>query len=153
VKKLFFLAGALFLIAGSVTLLRGERSGTSQWVELSGKLYEVEVARTRDQLEQGLMFRKQMPAQQGMLFLFPQEMDLGFWMKNTLIPLDILYFDRQGVLVDQKRSAPPCRQDPCPTYPSKAPAQYVLELNAGQAALMGLKEGERIIFSPNLLAR
>ena len=121
------------------------------WVELGGQRYNVKVARTRKELEQGLMFRKHMPEKHGMLFIFPQEIELGFWMKNTLIPLDILYFDRQGVLVDQKRDTPPCTQDPCRTYPSAKPTQYVLELNAGQAEILGMQPGDQIKFAPGII--
>jgi uncharacterized membrane protein (UPF0127 family) len=66
-------------------------------------------------------------------------------MKNTRIPLDILYFDNHLTLVSQQRDVPACNLgDGCPIYPSTAPARYVLELNAGQAAAMGLKTGDTL---------
>ena len=75
-------------------------------------------------------------------FIHGQQMPLAYWMKNTRIPLDILYFDDAHKLVSQQRDVPPCSLgDRCPPYPSDAPARYVLELNAGQAEQMGLENG------------
>ena len=75
-------------------------------------------------------------------------------MKNTKIPLDILYFDSRRRLVSQQRDVPPCAAgDACPNYPSRVPALYVLELNAGEAAKLGLKDGEELRFGPGLPVR
>ena len=63
-------------------------------------------------------------------------------MKNTHIPLDILYFDQNYKLVSVQERVPPCRSDPCAHYPSAGPAQYVLELNAGSADKLGVKPGD-----------
>jgi uncharacterized membrane protein (UPF0127 family) len=78
----------------------------------------------------------------GMLFLFPAESMRSFWMKNTRIPLDILYFDGDLKLVSMSENTPPCRTRNCPAYRSTGPAKYVLELNAGKAAELGLKAGD-----------
>ena len=150
-RKLFALGALLFLVSGAILLSRSNPPDPASWVELGGQRYNVEVARTHKELEQGLMFRKHLPEKHGMLFIFPQEIELGFWMKNTLIPLDILYFDRQGVLIDQKRDTPPCTQDPCPNYPSAKPTQYVLEINAGQSAILGMQPGDKIKFAPGII--
>jgi hypothetical protein len=82
-----------------------------------------------------------------MLFVFPQAQPLTFWMKDTLIPLDMLFFDEAHRLVTIRTDAPPCKADPCPTYASTAPARYVLELNAGTAAKLDLRKGDVITFS------
>jgi uncharacterized membrane protein (UPF0127 family) len=79
-----------------------------------------------------------------MLFVFPHSGPQAFWMKNTLIPLDILYFDTNRRLVSMQLDVPPCRADPCPTYPSEAPALYVLELSAGSAQRMGVRRGDEL---------
>jgi uncharacterized membrane protein (UPF0127 family) len=72
-------------------------------------------------------------------------------MKNTRIPLDILYFDNQRKLVTQQRDVPPCSLgDQCPPYPSEAPARYVLELNAGEAARLKLEPGAELQFGPDI---
>jgi uncharacterized membrane protein (UPF0127 family) len=69
----------------------------------------------------------------------------SFWMKNTKIPLDMLFFDKDLKLISVQHSAPPCLGDPCPGYSSGAPARYVLELNAGQAKMLGATPGDELI--------
>jgi len=121
------------------------------WVELAGKRYQVELALDDASRARGLMFREQLPEDHGMLFIHDDMQPLAYWMKNTKIALDILYFDAQRKLVSQQRDVPPCRAgDACPAYPSYRPARYVLELNAGQAALMDLRNGAELIFSPSI---
>lgn len=132
-------------------LLSGCATGQAQWVELAGKRYAVEIADTDEERAQGLMFRDELPAGRGMLFIHDRQEPLAYWMKNTRIPLDILYFDEQRRLVSQQRDVPPCALgDRCPPYPSNAPARYVLELNAGEAAALGLKDGETLRLGPGI---
>ena len=116
-------------------------------VLLNGHPFSVEIADTPAAREHGLMDRTSMPIDHGMLFIFPDAEPRTFWMKNTLIPLDILYFDDAQRLVSVQEDVPPCRADPCPVYPSIAPARYVLELNAGVAAKLGVRNGDAITFS------
>lgn len=111
-------------------------------VEIGGKRFSVEIADTQQKQALGLMFRDQMPADQGMLFIFPAEAPRSFWMKNTRIPLDIMYFDKDLKLVSISADTPPCRVKRCPSYPSIAPAKYVLELNAGTASELGVGLGD-----------
>lgn len=121
------------------------------WVELGSRHYQVEVADTDSARARGLMFRESLAADRGMLFIHDREERLAYWMKNTRIPLDILYFDSHRRLVSQQRDVPPCPDgDWCPAYPSAGPALYVLELNAGQAAEMGLEDGARLEFGPGI---
>ena len=127
----------------------GEAS--DHWVELNGKRYVVEIADDGQERARGLMFREEMAADHGMLFIHEEQMPLAYWMKNTKIPLDILYFDDARKLVSQQRDVPPCSLgDRCPPYPSDAPARYVLELNAGQASSMDLKNGAQLTFGPDI---
>jgi uncharacterized membrane protein (UPF0127 family) len=113
--------------------------------EVSGIPYYVDIAWTKKEQEAGLMFRDILGAHNGMLFIFDKEQPMAFWMKNTHIPLDILYFNHQGHLVDMKLGAVPCQpRTNCPVYPSKAPAQYVLEINAGQSEVMKFGQGSRL---------
>ena len=140
-----FIAFSLLLASGCAS------AGGDHWVRLDGHRYAVEVANTEDSRERGLMFRDSLPADRGMLFIHEQEMPLAYWMKNTRIPLDILFFDNELRLVTQQRDVPPCTLgDRCPPYPSTAPARYVLELNAGQAASIGLKDGDRLDLGPDM---
>jgi uncharacterized membrane protein (UPF0127 family) len=114
-------------------------------VEIGGKHFKVEIADTRDKQALGLMFRESMAADHGMLFIFPTEAPRSFWMKNTRIPLDIMYFDEDFKLVSISADIPPCRVSRCPSYPSAAPAKYVLELNAGTASELGVGVGDRLV--------
>lgn len=114
----------------------------SEQIELAHHRLMVEIAATPEQWASGLMFRTRMAADRGMLFLFPSTAPRMFWMKNTLIPLDILFFDSQRRLINVSADTPPCKRDPCPLYASRAPAQYVLELNAGITARLKLRSGD-----------
>ena len=111
-------------------------------VELGGKRFGVEIVETQEKQALGLMFRDSMPADHGMLFIFPAEAPRSFWMKNTRIPLDIMYFDKNLKLVSISADTPPCRVSRCPSYPSISPAKYVLELNAGIALELGVGLGD-----------
>ncbi len=105
----------------------------------------MEVADSPETWALGLMFRDSLPENHGMLFIFPREAPRSFWMKNTRIPLDILYFDRDLKLVSVTADARPCRTRACPGYPSAGPAQYVLELNAGKASELGVVPGDSLV--------
>ncbi|UHQ24135.1 DUF192 domain-containing protein [Lysobacter sp. 5GHs7-4] len=133
-------------------LLSGCASGTdTTWVELAGQRYTVEVADDDEERAMGLMFREEMAPDRGMVFLHERLGPQAYWMKNTKIPLDILYFDNDRKLVSQQRDVPPCSAgNQCPPYPSAAPARYVLELNAGQAAKLNLQDGAVLTFGPGL---
>ncbi|GAB2663879.1 DUF192 domain-containing protein [Arenimonas aestuarii] len=143
---------ALFLAA--LLPLAGCASGGQAWVELNGQRFEVEVADDHAERNRGLMFRESLADGTGMLFVHDAERPLAYWMKNTKIPLDIFYFDASRRLVSVSRGVPPCSLgDRCPSYPSRGPAQYVLELNAGQASVLGTKAGDTITFGPGIPTR
>ena len=103
--------------------------------------YIVEVMRTDAAREKGLMFRKFMPQDRGMLFDFQAERQVMMWMKNTYLPLDMVFIDHAGKVVGVAQNAEPLSET---VIPSDAPAYAVLELNAGAAAKIGLKPGDRI---------
>jgi uncharacterized membrane protein (UPF0127 family) len=129
----------------------GCSNAQEHWVELQGQRFEVEIADDNEERARGLMFREYLAESSGMLFIHDQQSMQAYWMKNTKIPLDILYFDKNRKLVSQQRDVPPCSLGSrCPPYPSNAPALYVLELNAGQAARLGLKDGAEISFGPDI---
>ena len=116
-------------------------------VELHGHRIKVEIAADDAARAHGLMDRTFMPADQGTLFVFPDSQIRTFWMKNTLIPLDMLFFDSDRKLVTLLANVPPCKADPCAVYPSTAPAHYVLELNAGTAVKLGMRKGDTATFA------
>lgn len=139
------------LLACFALALAGCASGS--WVEVGGHRYAVEVADNDAERARGLMFRDSLAADSGMLFIHEREEPQAYWMKNTRIPLDILYFDNAHRLVTQQRGVPPCTLgDGCPPYPSNAPARYVLELNAGEAARLGLADGAQMKLGPAVAA-
>lgn len=131
--------------------LSGCASADTPWVELGGERYSVEVADDDAERARGLMFRDSLAEGHGMLFIHDRTEPLAYWMKNTRIPLDILYFDESLALVSQQRDVPPCSAgNACPSYPSAASARYVLELNAGEAARLQLSSGARLRLHPSL---
>ena len=123
------------------------------WVQLKGKRFVVEVADDESERARGLMFRDAMAADHGMLFVHDSEDVQAYWMKNTMIPLDIMYFDRERKLVSVAH-APPCSLgDKCPPFASEGPALYVLELNAGSADTLGAQPGDVLEFGPGIAAK
>jgi uncharacterized membrane protein (UPF0127 family) len=106
----------------------------------------VEVASDDATREQGLMYRDHMAEDRGMIFLFTQAGEYPFWMKNTLIPLDIMWIDADHRIVHIAHDVPPCKADPCPNYPPNVKASSVLELAAGVAAKHHLREGDVLRF-------
>lgn len=107
----------------------------------------VEIADSPSEWEKGLMGRNFLDAQKGMLFIFDNEDKYDFWMKNTLIPLDILWADVDGKIISINRNAKPCEKDPCELYKPSAKAKYVLEINAGLTQKYGIKTGNTMNIS------
>lgn len=132
----------LLLLLAGLGACSARASGSS--VSLDGHRFRVEIAADEAARERGLMFRESLPADRGMLFVFEQPDVRTFWMKNTHIPLDILYFDQNYKLVSVQRRVPSCLDsgNNCPVYPSAGPAQYVLELNAGMADKLDVSPGD-----------
>lgn len=116
---------------------------TSQ-ITLHEHKISIEVAADAASREQGLMNRTHLAKGRGMLFVFPDDAPRWFWMKNTLIPLDILFFDANATLLSMQLNVPPCKHDPCPTYASNGPARYVLELSGGSAERLHIESGDQM---------
>lgn len=104
----------------------------------------VEIADTDAKRQRGLMFREQMAPTDGMIFLFDEPGNYPFWMKNTLIPLDMIWLDRDARIVSIAESVPPCKADPCPSYDHQGQALYVVEVVSGFAKQHKLKIGDRL---------
>jgi uncharacterized membrane protein (UPF0127 family) len=100
-----------------------------------------ELARTAAERARGLMFRRSLPADAGMLIVFPESGRHAIWMKNCRFPLDLVWLDSTGGVVDVATSAPPCGGNTCPLYWPARAASSVLELNAGAAGRYGLHGG------------
>jgi len=138
------IASTFVLIA--ILLAGCQASGTTarSYVEFEGHRYFVDIADDDQSRARGLMFVDEMADDRGMFFVFRREAPRSFWMRNTRIPLDIIYLDRDLRVVSIAADTPPCRTRQCPSYPSEGPAQYVLELNAGQAEAIDLDPGEQL---------
>ena len=104
-------------------------------------VFSVEIAKTEEARANGLMNRRFMPADRGMLFEFPVEEPVAFWMKDTYIPLDMIFVRHDGTVVALAANAEPLSQT---AIPSGAPANGVIELNGGVAASIGLKPGDKV---------
>ena len=111
-----------------------------------GSRLVLELALTDKEKATGLMYRDKLAADHGMLFVFDADGAFSFWMKNTLIPLDIIWFDATGRVADVRAGADPCRADPCPKFSNRQPARAVLLVNAGYAAAHGLTPGVAATF-------
>lgn len=111
-----------------------------------GYVVTVEIAANDETRAQGLMFRDQLAADKGMIFLFTQTGTYPFWMKNTLIPLDMVWIDENRRVVSASYGVPPCKADPCPSYPPAGPARYVLEVASGVAKAHNITSGSQLRF-------
>lgn len=141
----------LFIFCFLSLILSGCGMGSSQGqpkVVIStdkGKVeYTVEIAATREEREKGLMFRNELPQKHGMFFSYNTPGRLTFWMKNTLIPLDMIFFDANYRVVYIQKNAQPCKSEPCEIYGPKNPTQYVLEISGGESDSVGIKIGDTL---------
>ncbi len=122
-------------------ILTGCSSGSI--VTIDGIEINVEVADTNEEMIKGLMFREELCENCGMLFIFDDSNYRSFWMKNTLIPLDIIFIDENFEIMDIKYAVP-CYEDPCRTYDSKEKSKYVLEVNEGFTANNSINIGDKV---------
>ena len=137
---------ALLLLVSVLALSGCPLGGAGMTVEVKGQRFDVEIADNDEERTRGLMFRESMDARHGMLFIFDETSPQAFWMRNTLIPLDIMYFDGDRRFVSAHYNVPTCKHggERCPNYPSEGDARYVLELNAGVGAGLNLAPGDVI---------
>jgi len=108
-----------------------------------GQSVVVEVADTPERSMYGYMFRREVKEDEGMVFVYPESGIHPFWMKNTLVPLDIIWMDDAFEILHVE-TAVPCKADPCPSYGTLRMSRYTLELKAGSSARRGLRIGDRL---------
>jgi len=113
----------------------------------SGRLFVAEIADTPERQAEGYMFRREVGESDAMIFVFPDSGVHPFWMKNTLVPLDMIWMDEAFEVLFIEAAAPPCKADPCPGYGPLRKARYVLEVRGGTAAKERLKTGDRLRIS------
>lgn len=111
-------------------------------LDVAGHEVEVEIADDEEERRRGLMYRDSLPEDQGMLFVYPEEETLSFYMRNTEIPLDIAFVDQRGYIVDIQQMEPHTEE----LHESRRPAMYALEMNLGWFEANGVEEGDRIRF-------
>ncbi len=141
---------ALRLLAGAVPALGGAGPALAAGPRLeplelvTGRgvaRFQVEIAATEAEQRKGLMFRKSLAPDRGMLFVYRKPQRAAFWMKNTLIPLDILYIGPDGRILSMVRNARPLDETP---LPSGGPVLGVLEIAGGRAGQLGVLPGDRV---------
>ncbi len=144
-RAVLSILGAALGVGLSVTAVFAETTCRSDTVHLRGDWgtarFTVEVANNARDRARGLMGRPSMPMGSGMLFVYHRTGPLAFWMRNTLIPLDIIYMDETGTVVDIAHNAKPLDET---ALPSKKPGRYVLEINGGLARALGIQAGTEL---------
>lgn len=135
-NAILLLASLLFLVSCTFRLINVILSSPSG----DTIPFAVELADEPSEWEQGLMFRTNLPEERGMLFVFDEETEHVFWMKNTIIPLDLLFFRGDGSFVSSV-TMEPCTADPCPLYSPLGPSRMALEVSAGTVARYGVAPG------------
>ena len=142
------LLGILLIV---LTLPACSNLQSKPWVEIKGQRFTVEVADSDEERARGLMFRDSLEKDTGMLFIHDNEEPQAYWMKNTHIPLDILYFSKDKKLISAQERVPPCSAgDRCPPYASEGAALYVLELNAGSVEQFKIQKGDEMKVSSDV---
>ena len=137
---------SIYVLVIFVLFLSGCRPGKSKKLYFKSNYFVVEVVENKQQQERGLMFRRKLPSDSGMLFIFNSELRQSFYMKNMYIPLDIIWLDKNKKTVFIKEDAQPEIRGYYEVIDSEKPAQYVLEVNSGTVARIGLKIGDILEF-------
>jgi uncharacterized protein len=134
-------------LTSQATGMQGQSLPISAEVEVAGQTIQLEVASTPQQQEIGLMFRTELASNRGMLFPFEPPRPVQFWMRNTLIPLDMVFM-RDGQVKAIASHAAPCTTEVCPLYGTAISVNQVLELPAGLASELGIRVGDRLTIRP-----
>ena len=149
-KKITLIIIAIFLMGLIILLFLffNKFSQSSSTIHFPNKniIINAKIAKTQSELEKGLMNVEYLPKNKGMLFILPKEGHDSFWMKNTLISLDIIFLDKDKKIVDIFQNVPICKNDPCETYTPKTLSQYVLEVNSGFVNENNISIGDSIEF-------
>lgn len=149
ILKLLLLIIAIILLAypffylTDILLAPSSGEGLEPEVCLKNNCFSVELAETAEAQGQGLMGRQSLDKNKGILFIFEQEGVYPFWMKDTLIPLDIIWIDKDRKVVFINKNSQPCSISDCPAINPEVKAKYVLEINTGISEKTGLAIGDK----------
>jgi len=142
-RAVLALTGGVWALGTGVSRAAGPRIETVDVVTGKGRVrFQVEIAATQAEQAKGLMFRKSLAPDRGMLFTYTRPQPASYWMKNTLIPLDIIYIQPDGRILSIVRNARPMDETP---LPSGGLVLGVLEIAGGRAAQLGILPGDRVI--------
>lgn len=135
-----------FLILLQIVLAFGLTSPANVYFPESNTSLDIEVADTPSEREKGLMYREKLPIERGMLFVFPEEDYRGFWMKNTLIPLDMIFVNAEGEIINIEEAVPEpnTSEENLTIYRSDELAKYVIETNSSFTERRNVEEGDRV---------
>ena len=134
--------GYIFFHSTNVLLAPSTLQSSQNKVCFGANCFSVELAKTDAEREKGLMYRTSLDENKGMLFIFNTESIYPFWMKNTLIPLDMVWIGANNKIVFIAQNVQPCKTLICPITMPLAKAKYVLEINAGVSQKIGIKVGD-----------
>jgi uncharacterized membrane protein (UPF0127 family) len=147
-KQLILVAFLIFIFVVSTGAGLPEQSPEVESPEsgqvcIKNSCFSVEIAATQSQRQYGLMDREHLDPDRGMLFVFENEGNHRFWMKNTLIPLDIIWVNSSQDIVHIERNAQPCTSGYCPSFDPGKNASYVLEINGGLSEKYSINVGDK----------
>jgi hypothetical protein len=138
--NVYFMIILLLVLSAFLIYIFNERQHYK--LKINDYTINLEPAITIEEKTRGLMHREYLSKDRGMIFIFDDSDKRTFWMKNTLIPLDMIFVDNENKVVDMKKNFQPCREEPCETYTSSQPARYVIEVNAGLTDELGIETGQ-----------
>jgi hypothetical protein len=140
---LLALPAAMILISGPAEAQGPEAAPKFKKILVGKTPLRVEVVDTLEKQERGLMFRQSLPENEGMLFVYREPQELAFWMRNTIIPLDIVFVGADGIILNIHQARP---LDESVLYRSAGAAKYVIETNQGWFSRHGIRPGDRVTF-------
>ena len=143
VKHPILLIGLLIVMIANVTACQAEPKVAVTTKDGRAVSFAVEIADTPSKREMGLQYRRDLAADRGMLFIFPAQSQQSFWMKNTPLPLDMIFINRERKIVGIVEQTVPFSLDPRSV---RAPSQFVLEINGGFSKRHGIKAGDSVRF-------
>lgn len=143
IKKRYIISIIIILVLIISGVIISNNYSKSEVCTIDKKCIKIEIAQTEEERTQGLMYREILDNNSGMLFIFTQENIYPFWMKDTLIPLDIIWINNADTIVFIQKNALPCKTEICESYYPNISASYVFEINSGKADELGLKVGDK----------